>query len=163
MLKGQTLDVWLDKMVETSKGYENEITQISVDNLEWAKSWVKQSKRSLENYLETSAKKRSKANNGKRVAVQKRPLGEKSANVSLEESVVPQQQKRKSDENAPESEAKRRKSSQVDEIMESHGVSQEFDSKTVTEKVKCLKVTELREELKSLAVREKSYEDEKYN
>ena len=72
MLKGQTLDVWLDKMVETSKGYENEITQISVDNLEWAKSWVKQSKRSLENYLETSAKKRSKANNGKRVAVQKR-------------------------------------------------------------------------------------------
>ena len=45
MLKGQNLDVWLDKMVETSKGYENEITQISVENLDWAKSWVKQSKR----------------------------------------------------------------------------------------------------------------------
>ena len=47
MLKGQNLDVWLDKMVETSKGYENEITQMSVENLD-GKSWVKQSKRSLE-------------------------------------------------------------------------------------------------------------------
>ena len=36
MLKGQNLDVWLDKMVETSKGYENEITQISVENLDWS-------------------------------------------------------------------------------------------------------------------------------
>ena len=145
MLRGQ-VDVWLDKMAETSKGYENEIAEISRENLDWAKSWVKQSKRSLENYLETSAKKRSKANNGKRVAPEKKPLGEKSTNVSL----GPQQQKRKSDENAPESEAKRRKSSEVDQIMDSQNVSREFDAKGVNKKVQSLKVTELREELKKL-------------
>ena len=54
MLKGQTLDVWLDQMKEKSLCYENEINQINNENLEWAKSWAQKSKRTLENYLEMS-------------------------------------------------------------------------------------------------------------
>ena len=57
MSKGQTLDVWLDKMKETNKGYENEINEMNTENINWTKSWVQKSKRTLENYLETSSKK----------------------------------------------------------------------------------------------------------
>ena len=56
MSKGQTLDVWLDKMKETNKGYENEINEMNTENINWTKSWVQKSKRTLENYLETSRK-----------------------------------------------------------------------------------------------------------
>ena len=43
MSKGQTLDVWLDKMKETNKGYENEINEMNTENINWTKSWVQKS------------------------------------------------------------------------------------------------------------------------
>ena len=59
MSKGQTLDVWLDKMKETNKGYENEINEMNT-RTSIGRNLGSKSKRTLENYLETSSKKRFK-------------------------------------------------------------------------------------------------------
>lgn len=171
MSRGQTLDVWLDQMNVKSRSYEKEITQINNENLDWVKSWAQTSKRTLENYLEVPNKKRFKASNSSgdetdAVTVPLSEISDSSGNIAASQdtsnnqnkydSATVKKSKRKSAEDTNDSEVKRRKSSEVEQILNSNTSSKVFDMNAATVKVSKLKVTEIREELKILGCTGKS-------
>ena len=71
-------------------------------------------------------------------------------NETISEKKSKKKSKRKSEEDNNNSEVKRRKSSEVDQILNSNASAEVFNVKEATKKVKQLKVTEIREELKML-------------